>query len=80
MVVGTYGPGSVIGELCLLTCNPRAVSAICLEPSEVLILHSQKFEDLVTESPLLGLNLLRHMFMATSARLTKSYERIASIF
>ncbi|WP_305044250.1 Crp/Fnr family transcriptional regulator [Geoalkalibacter sp.] len=80
VVVGTYDPGSVVGEFCLLTCNPRAVSALSLEPSRVLVLHNHKFEELVTQHPRLGLNLLRHLFMATSARLTKSYERIASIF
>jgi len=29
---------------------------------------------------MLGLSLLRHIFLATSKRLTKSYERIASMF
>ncbi len=78
--VGTYGAGSVVGELCLLTQNPRGVAAEAIEKAEILILESQKFEELIVQHPLLGLSLLRHIFIATSARLTKSYERIASIF
>lgn len=34
----------------------------------------------MVQHPLLGLRLLQHIFIATSARLTKSYERIASMF
>jgi CRP-like cAMP-binding protein len=80
VIVGVYTPGSVVGELCLLTSNPRSVTAEVLEPSEVLLLHSQNFEKMLLQFPLLGLSLLRHIFIATSKRLTKSYERIASMF
>lgn len=80
VIVGVYTPGSVVGELCLLTSNPRSVTAEVIEPSEVLLLHSQNFEDMLQQFPMLGLSLLRHIFIATSKRLTKSYERIASMF
>ncbi len=80
VIVGIYTPGSVVGELCLLTSNPRSVTAEVIAPSELLLLHSQNFEEMLRHFPLLGLSLLRHIFIATSKRLTKSYERIASIF
>lgn len=80
VIVGVYTPGSVVGELCLLTNNPRSVTAEVIEPSEVLLLHSQNFEAMLQQFPMLGLSLLRHIFIATSKRLTKSYERIASMF
>ena len=78
--VGTYGTGSVVGELCLLTTNSRRVAAEAIEDTDTLILESEKFEELIVHHPLIGLSLLRHIFITTSARLTKSYERIASIF
>lgn len=80
VIVGVYTAGSVVGELCLLTDKPRAVSAEVLEPIDMVVLHSHKFEDLIEKYPLLGLRLLRHIFLSTSKRLTKSYERIASMF
>jgi len=80
VIVGVYAPGSVVGELCLLTDNPRSVSAEVIEPADLVILHSQKFEEMIMQFPLIGLSLLKHIFITTSKRLTKSYERIASIF
>jgi CRP-like cAMP-binding protein len=80
VIVGIYTSGSVVGELCLLTQNPRSVTAEVIEPSEVLLLHSQDFEKMLQQFPMLGLALLRHIFIATSKRLSKSYERIVSIF
>lgn len=80
VIVGVYTAGSVVGELCLLTDKPRTVSAEVLEPIDMVVLHSHKFEELIENHPLPGLRLLRHIFLSTSKRLTKSYERIASMF
>ena len=80
VVVGIYTGGSVVGELCLLTDRPRTVSAIALEPTEMVILHNHKFEEMIQNHPLIGLRLLKYIFLSTTQRLTKSYERIASIF
>ena len=80
VVVGVYTGGSVIGELCLLTDNPRTVSADVIESVDMVVLHSKKFEALIEKFPMIGLSLLRHIFLCTSKRLTKSYDRIATIF
>ncbi|MCD6526192.1 MAG: cyclic nucleotide-binding domain-containing protein [Desulfuromonas sp.] len=80
VIVGTYGPGSVVGELCLLTDNARAVSAEAITDVELLLLSNDNFEELITAHPALGLKLLRGLFKMTSKRLSKSYERIAAIF
>lgn len=80
IVIGVYTAGSVVGELCLLTDKPRTVTAEVIEPVDMVILHSHKFEEMIEQHPLVGLRLLKHIFLSTSKRLTKSYERIASIF
>ncbi len=80
IIVGTYGPGSVVGELCLLTDNDRSVSAEAISDVELLFLSNDKFEELLHANPALGLKLLKGLFKMTSKRLSKSYERIASIF
>ncbi|EAT17249.1 cyclic nucleotide-binding domain-containing protein [Desulfuromonas acetoxidans] len=80
IIVGTYGPGSVVGELCLLTDNVRSVSAEAITDVELLFLSNDRFEALIQTNPTLGLKLLKGLFKMTSKRLSKSYERIASIF
>jgi CRP/FNR family cyclic AMP-dependent transcriptional regulator len=80
VIVGIYTAGSVVGELCLLTDKPRTVSANVLEQVDMVVLHNHKFEALIEQHPLLGLRLLKHIFLSISKRLTKSYERIASVF
>lgn len=80
VIVGTYGPGSVFGELCLLTNEPRNVGAEVLEDVDLLFLSNEEFENLITAHPYLGLKLLRSLFRMTSRRLSSSYSRIASLF
>ena len=80
MIVGTFAKGTVVGELCLLTDHLRSVTAVILEPVDLVILTSKNFERLMTGYPRLGLKLLKHIFLVISKRLSRSTERIASIF
>ena len=80
MIVGTFAKGTVAGELCLLTDRNRSVTAVILEDIELLRLKSEDFEKLISEYPMLGLKLLRHVFLVISNRLNRSTSRIASIF
>ena len=80
MIVGTFGSGTVLGELCLLTNKPRSVTAVVLEPIDSIILSSDNFEQMLTEHTKLGLKLLKYIFIITSERLTRSTDRIARIF
>jgi len=80
VIVGTYGPGSVVGELCLLTENERSVTAEVLEEVDLVVLDSSDFERLINEHPPLALKFLKNIFLTTCRRLRKSYDRIASIF
>jgi CRP-like cAMP-binding protein len=80
MIVGTFAKGTVAGELCLLTNRNRSVTAVILEDIEILRLTSEDFEKLISEYPMLGLKLLRHVFLVISNRLNRSTSRIASSF
>lgn len=80
MIVGTFVKGTVAGELCLLTDHVRSVTAVILEDVKLVILTSRDFERLITDYPMLGLKLLRHVFGVISKRLNRSTDRIASIF
>ena len=80
MIVGTFGSGTVLGELCLLTNKPSSVTAVVLESVDSVILSRDNFELMLTEHPKLGLKLLKHIFVIMSERLKKSNDRIAKIF
>lgn len=80
MIVGTFGKGTVIGELCLLTDNLRSVTAEIIESADLVVLTSENFKRFLTNHPMLGLKLLKHIFIITSKRLNKSYDRIACLF
>ena len=80
MIVGTFSKGTVVGELCLLTEQIRSVTAIVIEPLDIVILSTRNFEKLMAGYPMLGLKLLRHIFLVMSKRLSRSTERIAAIF
>ncbi len=80
LIVGLFTKGSVIGELCLLTQHPRSVTAVALEPAEMVTLKSDHFERLISDHPMLGLKLLKHIFVVISKRLNRSTDRIAKIF
>ncbi len=80
MIVGTFAKGTVVGELCLLTKQTGSVTSIVLEDTDVVRLATEDFEKLMTKYPMLGLKLLRHIFLVISKRLSRSTERMASIF
>ncbi|AMV71444.1 hypothetical protein JCM30471_32830 [Desulfuromonas carbonis] len=80
VVVGVYSPGTVVGELCIMEDRPRAVTAVALEETALLLLSRDNLEQLLTVNPALGSKLLKGMLMVVSIRLRKSFERLASIF
>ena len=80
VIVGIYGEGSVVGELCLFTDDRRAVTATALTDAWLLKLSAERFETLLEEYPVIGGKLLKGMFLAVSKRLRKSFERLAAIF
>lgn len=80
VIVGIYGQGSIVGELCLLNDDPRSQTATALIDTSLLMLSRSQFDLLLEEHPALGAKLLKGMFMALSIRLRKSFERLASVF
>ncbi len=80
VVLGVYSDGAVAGELCFLDGSERAVTAVSLEDTSLLILSRANFDRLMEAHPVLGNKLLKGMLLAVSTRLRKSFERLASIF
>jgi len=80
VVVGVYSPGAIVGELCIMEERPRAVTAIALEETSLLLLPRERLETLLAVNPALGVKLLKGMLLAVSIRLRKSFDRLAAIF
>lgn len=80
MVIGVYSEGTVIGEFSLIDNLPRAVTAVCLEDAQLLLLPREHLERLLVEHPELGIRLLKGVLLTLSIRLRKSFERMVAIF
>lgn len=80
VIVGVYGAGSIVGELCLLKGLPRIVTATTLTDCELLTLSTEKFNLLTSQHPELGVRLLKGMLATVSIRLSKAFGRLAAIF
>ncbi|MFO7830982.1 MAG: cyclic nucleotide-binding domain-containing protein [Desulfuromonadaceae bacterium] len=80
VVVGVYGPESLIGIVSLLSREERPVTATALEDVSVLILEQSSFDILNRQHPELSNRLMKGMLFCLSMRLKQSYERLAAIF
>lgn len=80
VIVGIYGPGTIAGELCILTGRPRAVTAEAMTHCALLMLTRERFDTLAADHPGLALKLLKGMLFAVSTRLSAAFERLATVF
>jgi len=80
VVVGVYGRGTVVGEICFFDGSRRAETAQALEHLDLILLTRASYESLVEAHPVLGVRLLEGMLLTVSTRLRKSFERLAAIF
>ncbi|MBE0598496.1 MAG: cyclic nucleotide-binding domain-containing protein, partial [Desulfuromonadales bacterium] len=80
VIVGVYGRGSVVGELCFLDQAPREVTVVALEDTNLLLLTRDNFDRLLEEQPAAAIRLLQGMLLAVSSRLRSCFDRLASIF
>ncbi len=59
LVLGYRGPWEVIGEMALLEDRPRVASGVALTPTRLLRVSRERFHQLLSEVPGLGLELMR---------------------
>lgn len=80
VIMGIYGKGAFVGELCILDGTPRALTAIAQEDASLVTITKENFDRLIDRYPKLGAQLLKGMLLSVSKRLRKSFTRLASIF
>lgn len=59
VALASLSKGATLGEMALVTQEPRSASAIASEPSTVFVLTRLSFDTLVTQSPQCGIKLIR---------------------
>jgi CRP-like cAMP-binding protein len=75
LVLGEMRPGDSFGELALITGRTRSTTAIALLKSEVFIIPSQLFLDLIYSHP----DMLRSLLIVTAERLYASTRRESAL-
>lgn len=75
LVLGEMRPGDCFGELALITGQPRSTSAVTLLKSELLIIPSQLFLDLLADHP----EMVRSLLELTAQRLYSSTQRESAL-
>ena len=58
-VVGVVGPGSVVGEIALLTGTRRSATVVALTPMLLLVLNASEFQQLAHVAPTIDAGLRR---------------------
>lgn len=80
VIVALLGPGSFVGEFCLLQESERFVTVASREGAELLVLSRRRFEQLAQDRPRLAVRLMQGMLLTVSRRLGQAYERLAAFF
>jgi CRP-like cAMP-binding protein len=60
-VIGSVGPGQIVGEMGLLDYRPRSASVVARSPMKVYVIDARRFESVIEEAPKLARSLLREL-------------------
>jgi CRP-like cAMP-binding protein len=74
--VGSFGPGSLFGELAVIDSQPRSASAIAIEPTNVAAVDAHAFTRLLSAHPAFTLAMLRLLAARLRATTTFAVEHM----
>lgn len=80
IVLALLGKGSFAGDLSMIDEQPRTATIMALEDSALLILGSQTLNSFIEKHPDTGVKILKGVIRTISIRLTKTIERLISLF
>lgn len=75
IVLGTVGPGEIVGEIAMLDGRGRSATAITLEPSELLVIRRKEFMPFLEQNPKAAIDLI----MVLALRLRLNTEQLAGL-
>lgn len=61
ILLGTVGPGGIVGEVALIDGHPRSADATAMEPTRGLVLRRDAFLGVMQRDPALGLGMARYL-------------------
>ena len=80
MVITSIGEREVIGEMSLLSNQPRSTTVVCSEPSELLKFNGATLRALFEQRPHLGYVVVTNLARLLSERLNYMNRRLLGIF
>jgi CRP/FNR family cyclic AMP-dependent transcriptional regulator len=60
-VIGTVGPGEIVGEMGLLDYRPRSATVVARSPMKVYVIDARRFEGALEDAPALARSVLREL-------------------
>lgn len=75
IVLGTVGPGEIVGEIAMLDGRGRSATATTLAPCELLVIHRKDFMPFLEQNPKIALDLI----MVLALRLRLNTEQLADL-
>jgi len=79
MVIGTLGPGELLGEFAILDDSPRSTSIVAAEPSDMIGFFRPDLMDLIETDPTLGFKILYRVSQIMSRRLNDVIESLRKV-
>ena len=79
IVIAILDKGSMVGEGAFIDQGPRSNTILAMEKCRMLILTSSKMNDLILNSPMIAIKLMKHMLHIISVRLRKAGDRISEV-
>lgn len=72
----TMGPGDFFGEMALIEDGPRAVSAMVVKDSQILVIKRTEFEKMMEEAPKVAVKVVIGMYKTLSDRIRRCSPQI----
>jgi len=79
ILVAVLERGSLVGEISAVDGGSRHATVVAAEKSRLLILSCEKMEQMLRQTPALGLKLLRRIIHVLGHRLDKASDRLARL-
>lgn len=68
-IMGTAGPGKILGEMSLIDGEPRFASCVALDTVEIAVLDRESLSRIIAEEPRIGVKLMMELLMLLNHRL-----------
>jgi CRP/FNR family cyclic AMP-dependent transcriptional regulator len=79
IVIGSLGPGELLGEFAILDDSPRSTSIVASEPSDMIGFFRPDLMDLVETDPKLGFKILYRVSQIMSGRLNEVIDGLRRV-